>query len=85
MRKHLWKAVAVAAVLVMTVSALTALAQEKKSKPAPAGKAAEQTTPGCACTVARDGQGGMPGCGMKGDMGKGRCSDARLRHEGRRA
>jgi Spy/CpxP family protein refolding chaperone len=82
MRKHLWKAVAVAGVLVMTVSALTALAAEKTSKPAPAGKASEQTMPGCGmkggmakempgCSMKGGMAKEMPGCGMKGGMGKG--------------
>ena len=68
MRKHLWKAVALAAVLVMTVSVLTALAQEKKAKPAPAPKASEQAMPGCGMKggAARE----MPGCSMKGGMAK---------------
>ena len=68
MRKHLWKAVTLAAVLVMTVSVLSAMAAEKKSKPAPAGKASEQTMPGCGMKGEMGKE--MPGCGTKGGMGK---------------
>ena len=69
MQKHLWKTVAVAAVLMMSVLALTALAQEKKSDPAAAGTTAGQMKPGCAMHGdAKDGckQGDMKACSMKG-------------------
>lgn len=69
MRKHLWKAVTIAAVLVMMVSAVAVLAQEKKSKPAPAGKTSEQKVQGCGMK-GETGK-GMPACGTKGGTGKG--------------
>jgi Spy/CpxP family protein refolding chaperone len=64
MRNSHWKAVAIAAVLLMTVLAMTALAQEKKSKPAPAGKSAAQTMPGCTMKSGTSAE--KPGCGTKG-------------------
>ena len=82
MRKNHWKAVAVAAVLMMTVPALLALAADKTAKTKPAGKTTEQMMPGCtmhggadkdadagkpACSKSAD----MKGCSMKGGMGKG--------------
>jgi Spy/CpxP family protein refolding chaperone len=74
MRKHHWKAVAVAAVLMMTVPALLALAAEKSGKPAPAGEKIEQAMPPGCGMHGGEGMGmgaGMPGCGMK--AGKGAC------------
>ncbi len=75
MRKNHWKAVAVAAVLMMAVPALLALAADKTDKTAPASKTAGQSMPGC---TMRGGAGmgmgaDLPGCGMKAGMGKGGC------------
>jgi hypothetical protein len=67
MRKNHWKAVAVAAVLMMTMPALLALAADKTEKTKVAGKTAELS---------------MPGCSMHGGAGR-RGRHARLRHEGR--
>jgi Spy/CpxP family protein refolding chaperone len=73
MRSH-WKAVAIAAILMMTVLSLTAVAAEKKSTAAKADKATGQMVPGCAMMGSM--QGDMKGCcmqgGMKGDT-KGCC------------
>jgi len=82
MKKNHWKAVAVAAVLMMTVPALLALAADKSAKTKPAGKTTEQMMPGCAMRGGADKDmpgccmhgGDMKGCGMKGGMGKGGCS-----------
>jgi len=73
MRKNHWKAVAVAAVLMMTVPALLALAADKTAKTKPADKPTEQTMPGCAMHggAEKDMDASMPGCGMKGGMNKG--------------
>jgi Spy/CpxP family protein refolding chaperone len=73
MRKNHWKAVAVVAVLMMTVPALLALAADKTEKTKPAGKPAEQSMPGCSMHggADKDADASMPGCGMKGGMGKG--------------
>jgi len=73
MRKNHWKAVVVAAVLMMTMPALLALAAEKTDKTKPAGKATEQMMPGCTMHggAEKDAAASMPGCGMKGGMGKG--------------
>jgi Spy/CpxP family protein refolding chaperone len=75
MRKNHWKAVAVAAVLMMTVPALLALAADKTEKAKPAGKTTEQMMPGCAMHggADKDMDASMPGCGMKGGMSKGAC------------
>jgi Spy/CpxP family protein refolding chaperone len=75
MRKNHWKAVAVAAVLMMTVPALLALAAEKTDKTKPAGKTTEQSMPGCSMHggADKDAEAGMPGCGMKGGKGKAGC------------
>jgi Spy/CpxP family protein refolding chaperone len=74
MRKNHWKAVAVAAVLMMTLPALLALAADKAEKAKPAGKTTEQMMPGCTMHggAEKDAEASMPGCGMKG--GKGACS-----------
>ena len=73
MRKNHWKALAVAAVLMMTVPALLALAADKTAKTKPADKPTEQTMPGCAMHggAEKDMDASMPGCGMKGGMNKG--------------
>jgi Spy/CpxP family protein refolding chaperone len=73
MRKNHWKAVAVAAVFLMTVPALLALAADKTAKTKPAGKATEQMMPGCTMHggAEKEAASGMPGCGMKGGMDKG--------------
>ena len=73
MRKNHWKAVAVAAVLMMTLPALLALAADKTEKTKPAGKTTEQAMPGCSMHggAGMDKGAAMPGCGMKGDAGKG--------------
>jgi Spy/CpxP family protein refolding chaperone len=63
MRKNHWKAVAVAAVLTMTVPALLALAADKAEK----SKPAEQMMPGCTMhgDAGKDAEAAMPGCGKK--------------------
>jgi Spy/CpxP family protein refolding chaperone len=73
MRKNHWKAVAMAAVLTMTMPALLALAADKTEKTKPAGKATEQMMPGCTMHggAEKDAEASMPGCGMKGGKGKG--------------
>ena len=73
MRKNHWKAVAVAAVLMMTMPALLALAADKTEKTKPAGKTTEQMMPGCSMHggAQKDADASMPGCGMKGGMNKG--------------
>jgi Spy/CpxP family protein refolding chaperone len=73
MSKIHWKAVAVAAVLMMTVPALLALAADKTEKTKPAGKTTEQSMPGCNMHggADKDAEASMPGCGMKGGKGKG--------------
>jgi Spy/CpxP family protein refolding chaperone len=73
MRKNHWKAVAVAAVLMMTMPALMALAADKTAKTKPAGKTTEQTMQGCSMHggADKDADASMPGCGMKGGMDKG--------------
>ena len=75
MRKNRWKAVAIAAVLMMTVPALLALAADKAAKTKPVGKTAEQSMPGCSMHggAGMDVAAGMPGCGMKGSAGKAGC------------
>jgi Spy/CpxP family protein refolding chaperone len=75
MRKNHWKAVAVAAVLMMTMPALLALAADKTEKAKPAGKATEQMMPGCTMHggAEKDVEASMPGCGMKGGKGKDGC------------
>ncbi len=72
MRKNHWKAVAVAAVLMMTVSALVALAADQTEQAKPVGKATEQAMPGCTMHGGADKEAGasMPGCSMKGGKGK---------------
>jgi Spy/CpxP family protein refolding chaperone len=76
MRKNHWKAVAVAAVLMMTMPALLALAADKTEKTKVAGKTAELSMPGCSMHGGADkaAEAGMPGCGMKGGMGKGKAA-----------
>jgi Spy/CpxP family protein refolding chaperone len=76
MRKNHWKAVAVAAVLMMTMPALLALAADKTEKTKVAGKTAEQSMPGCSMHGGADkaADAVMPGCGMKGGKGKAGCS-----------
>jgi Spy/CpxP family protein refolding chaperone len=72
MRKNHWKAVAVAAVFLMTVPALLALAADKTTKTAkPAAKTTEQAMPGCTMHGGADKD--MPACSMKGGMGKEGC------------
>jgi Spy/CpxP family protein refolding chaperone len=75
MRKNHWKAVAVAAVLMMTLPALLALAADKAEKAKPAGKTTEQMMPGCTMHggAEKDAEASMPGCGMKGGKGKDGC------------
>lgn len=76
MRKNHWKAVAVAAVLMMTMPALLALAADKTDKTKSDGKTTEQSMPGCTMHGGADkgADAGMPGCGMKGGKGKAGCS-----------
>jgi Spy/CpxP family protein refolding chaperone len=76
MRKNHWKAVAVAAVLMMTMPALLALAADKTDKTKQDGKTTEQSMPGCNMHGGADkgADAGMPGCGMKGGKGKAGCS-----------
>jgi len=72
MRKHQWKAVAVAAVLMVTVPALMALAAEKSGKPAPMDEKTGVAMPaGCGMHGGEStGMGaGTPGCGTKADKG----------------
>jgi Spy/CpxP family protein refolding chaperone len=81
MRKNHWKAVAVAAVLMMTMPALLALAADKAEETKPAGKTTEQMMPGCtmhggAEKDAKVAKASMPGCGMKDGKGKGDCGKA---------
>ncbi len=73
MRKNHWKAVAVAAVLMMTMPAIVALAADKTEKAKPASKTTEQMMPGCTMHggAEKDADASMPGCGMKGGMGGG--------------
>jgi Spy/CpxP family protein refolding chaperone len=89
MRKSHWKAVAVAAVLMMTVPTLLVQAADptdKTPKTKVVVKKVESSMPGCtmhgdaakagaACKpgCTMHGEAAMPGCGMKGGTGKGAC------------
>ena len=70
MRKSHWKALAIAAVLMMAVPALQAMAADKAPKHKPAPKAAEQSMPGCTMHGGAGMETAKPGCGAKGEMGK---------------
>jgi Spy/CpxP family protein refolding chaperone len=76
MRMNHWKAVTVAAVFLMTASALVALAADKTDKTdktKPAAKTTEQAMPGCTmhADAAKAGAACKPGCTMHGETAKG--------------